>query len=78
MAVPPYPGLLRVHSVGQGVRTLQRRLVARGWSKVEVDGDFGPLTQRAIMAFQKEKGLEVDGVVGPRTWTALWTAPITP
>lgn len=76
-SLPPFPGTLRLHSTGDAVRGLQRRLVERGWRKVVVDGDFGPATQRVILAFQKEKGLEVDGEVGPQTWAALWAAPIT-
>ena len=52
------------------VRTLQHLLRARG-HQVAVDGDFGPLTDAAARAFQKAEGLSVDGVVGPRTWSAL-------
>jgi len=76
--VPPFPGTLSLHSTGDAVRALQRQLVARGWRKVVVDGEFGPATRAVIVAFQNEKGLEVDGVVGQQTWAALWTAPITP
>ena len=52
------------------VRTLQHLLRARGHS-VAVDGSFGPLTDAAVRAFQQEKGLVVDGVVGRHTWGAL-------
>lgn len=37
------------------------------------DGDFGPSTDKAVRAFQKLKGLDVDGVIGKATWTALLT-----
>lgn len=37
------------------------------------DGDFGPSTDKAVRAFQKLKGLSVDGVIGKDTWTALLT-----
>jgi peptidoglycan hydrolase-like protein with peptidoglycan-binding domain len=37
---------------------------------VEPDGDFGSNTLKATKAFQKANGLEVDGVVGPKSWKA--------
>jgi len=52
------------------VRTLQHLLRERG-HPVAVDGSFGPLTDAAVRAFQEEKGLAVDGVVGRHTWGAL-------
>jgi peptidoglycan hydrolase-like protein with peptidoglycan-binding domain len=52
------------------VRTLQYLLRARGHG-VAVDGIFGPDTDAAVLAFQKEHGLAVDGIVGPHTWSAL-------
>ncbi len=74
---PAYPGrVTRRGSVGPRVRTIQRRLRARGW-RITVDGIYGPRTEEIIRAFQAEKGLAADGIVGPRTWAALWTAPIT-
>jgi pyruvate/2-oxoglutarate dehydrogenase complex dihydrolipoamide acyltransferase (E2) component len=35
------------------------------------DGDFGPNTHRAVVAFQTSKGLAADGIVGPKTWAAI-------
>lgn len=52
------------------VPTLQHLLRARG-KTVTVDGDFGPKTDAAVRAFQHDKGLVVDGIVGPMTWQAL-------
>jgi peptidoglycan hydrolase-like protein with peptidoglycan-binding domain len=74
--IPRFPGPLRRGSAGGAVRTLQQRLKDRGWS-LGVDGSYGPSTESVVRAFQKDKGLHVDGVVGPRTWAALWTAPVT-
>lgn len=37
----------------------------------QIDGKFGPQTERAIKAFQKAKGLIPDGVAGPKTWEEL-------
>ncbi len=33
-----------------------------------VDGDFGPKTENAVRAYQGERGVEVDGIVGDETW----------
>ncbi|MFE7269069.1 protein kinase [Streptomyces sp. NPDC057623] len=37
----------------------------------ETDSDFGPLTHAAVVTFQKRAGLDADGVVEARTWSAL-------
>lgn len=58
------------------VRTWQQRMLERGW-RIVVDGDYGPASERACRAFQGEKGLGVDGLVGPATWAAAWTTPVT-
>jgi hypothetical protein len=74
---PPYPGVqLRRRSSGTHVTVVQTQLRARGWT-IEVDGSFGPGTERVVRTFQKHKGLKVDGVVGPATWAALWELPVT-
>jgi len=38
--------------------------------QVTADGDFGPLTNNATIAYQRQHGLAQDGIVGPLTWTA--------
>ena len=75
-ACPTFPGVVRNGSKGSGVFQVQARLHARGWS-VAVDGAFGPATDKAVRAFQDDKNLTVDGVVGPDTWRALWQAKVT-
>jgi hypothetical protein len=70
-AVPFGGQLLRRGSRGKDVRILQARLGRLG-PAVDVDGDFGPATERAVRAFQAARRLEVDGVVGPATWQKLW------
>lgn len=57
-------------AVGDAVKALQLALNAHG-AKLVVDGDFGPATTAAVKAFQASTGLVRDGIVGPRTWSAL-------
>ncbi|WP_329298343.1 peptidoglycan-binding protein [Streptomyces sp. NBC_00659] len=56
---------------GSDVAEAQCLLRRAGISPGGIDGMFGPLTQRAVKAMQKRAGLDVDGMVGPRTWQAL-------
>jgi peptidoglycan hydrolase-like protein with peptidoglycan-binding domain len=67
--ISPWP-LVRRGDEQHPVQTLQYLLRARGQA-VAVDGSFGPATDAAVRAFQQEKHLAVDGVVGPNTWSAL-------
>ncbi|MHB9094845.1 MAG: peptidoglycan-binding domain-containing protein [Eubacteriales bacterium] len=71
---PPPPvhcPTLSIGSRGLPVSALQDLLRARGFNPGPSDGIFGPVTQAAVIAFQKNRGLIVDGIVGRQTWTAL-------
>lgn len=68
---PSTSQLIEVGDSGRAVRTLQRDLRTLGFDPGPVDGDFGPLTNAAVVAFQKTHGLEPDGVVGPLTRGAM-------
>lgn len=57
------------------LRSWQQRMRDRGWT-ITPDGLYGPDTKRVATGFQKEKGLQVDGLIGVRTWDAAWTEPI--
>lgn len=48
-----------------------QRLLKIGGHDVEVDGLYGPATERAVEHVQKAAGIERDGIVGFRTWSAL-------
>lgn len=61
---------LRKGDRGEGVRRLQDLLTKAGYT-VTVDGVFGAKTLEAVEAYQAERGLTVDGVVGKATWSAL-------
>ncbi|MEZ3182574.1 peptidoglycan-binding protein [Streptomyces pimonensis] len=58
---------------GTGPEVIETQCLLRraGVSPGNVDGIFGPLTQRAVERFQDREGLAVDGIVGPHTWQAL-------
>jgi len=53
------------------IKQIQAALKKAGFYKGEIDGKEGPQTKGAIKAFQKVKGLNPDGVVGPKTWEEL-------
>lgn len=63
-------------SEGREVVDLQRRLLTLGFDlgHHEDDGVFGPRTAAAVQGYQDSRSLEVDGIVGLQTWTALLTA----
>ncbi|MGH7481350.1 MAG: peptidoglycan recognition protein family protein [Longimicrobiales bacterium] len=62
--------ILRRGDSGDAVRLAQQALIAAG-QMLAVDGVFGPETEGTVEAFQRERGLLVDGVIGPVTWAAL-------
>jgi hypothetical protein len=62
--------LLRMGSKGAAVRELQVQLEGLGFL-VEVDGDFGNGTRRAVREYQEMAGLKIDGVAGAATLRSL-------
>ncbi|MDI9476482.1 MAG: LysM peptidoglycan-binding domain-containing protein [Natronincolaceae bacterium] len=62
---------LSIGSRGASVARLQQLLINEGYNPGSVDGIFGPRTQSAVMAFQRDTHIPIDGIVGVRTWTAL-------
>ncbi len=57
--------LLKLGSKGKEVEFIQYSL------GLKVDGDFGKITEDAVIAFQKSKNIKADGVVGDTTWGIL-------
>lgn len=57
---------------GDAVRALQVLLHKKfEYNQVDIDGNFGPITNSAVEDFQDTYDLDVDGIVGPETWQAL-------
>jgi putative chitinase len=63
--------VLKQGSTGPDVRNLQQQLKDLGFDPNGVDGNFGPGTRAAVIAFQQSKGLQADGMAGPATMAAL-------
>ena len=56
---------VRKGSKGETVKAVQKALGAKA------DGDFGPGTEAAVIAWQRSRGLVPDGIVGPSTLKAM-------
>lgn len=67
--------LYRLGDEGPAVRDIQDRLEALGFgSGDDARAQFGAGTEKAVVAFQRDRGLDPDGVVGPDTWRSLYEA----
>ena len=64
---------IRKSDIGTAVKVLQFALVAYEYNigKYGPDGEFGSDTENAVKRFQKNSGIEVDGIVGRDTWSKL-------
>jgi peptidoglycan hydrolase-like protein with peptidoglycan-binding domain len=65
------------HLMPASVRALQARLGTLGFYSGAVDGVWGDATERGIVNFQRARGLQTDGQLGPATLTAMGLAPDT-
>ncbi len=76
--VPSYPGVaLRLGSIGEEVRTVQRELnrISSNYPVIPYvtvnEGIFNGATRKSVIAFQQIFNLDVDGIVGKATWYKL-------
>lgn len=73
------------HGHAEDLKLWQTQMKTRGWPITD-DGLYGPEgattpqgnTYEIALAFQREKNLKADGLIGEETWSAAWTAPVTP
>lgn len=72
--VPVQCTTLKKGFAGEEVKELQILLIKAGYScgKYGSDGRFGNCTLEAVKAFQTDRGLVVDGIVGTKTWAELY------
>jgi len=73
--VSTYPGYLVMKGQqSDNVSKVQNKLISLGYScgSYGADGIFGVATFNAVKTFQKDNGLSVDGIVGPKTWNKLF------
>jgi N-acetylmuramoyl-L-alanine amidase len=66
--------LYRLGDCGEQVKDIQDRLSSLGYACGDAAGEFGMSTLGAVIAFQRDRGLDGDGVVGPDAWRALYEA----
>jgi peptidoglycan hydrolase-like protein with peptidoglycan-binding domain len=63
-------GTLRRGATGEMVKNVQAKL-----QLAPADGIFGSHTEAAVREFQRKQGLVADGIIGPKSWTALDNLP---
>lgn len=77
---PTWPGRFFVLQsplqAGDDIRVWQGQMGSRGW-RLTVDGYYGKESYGVCKTFQAEKGLTTDGICGPQTWDAAWSAAVT-
>ncbi len=63
---------LERNNYGDLVTKLQKELKAQGYFTGSIDSYYGEGTESAVKAFQRQKGLQVDGIAGPATQRVLY------
>lgn len=66
-----HPLLIRFGDLSQEVADVQARLRGLGFDVTDDAGHFAESTRRAVRAFQQQRDVIVDGIVGPYTWDEL-------
>ncbi len=68
-----YTGVVSINAQGAHVKQIQERLHTLGYYNHRVTGHFGPITQNAVILYQRDNKLKSDGIIGPATYNALFS-----
>ncbi len=73
--------IIKLGSKGEAVKHAQQALISRGYTPLDDDGIFGPITRNRVSWYPLNRSvgeywassspLDVDGIVGRQTWSAL-------
>lgn len=64
--IPPFPGQIKPGDVSDNVKLIQKAL------DLNVDGQYGPITEKAVIAIQSKHGnSESNGIVDSTTWAEI-------
>ena len=74
----PESKLLSTGDQGEKVIRLQRRLQELGFYSGKIDGDYGKGTRNAVILFQRQHGLDADGIAGEKTQAVLYSDQAKP
>lgn len=71
--------VLRKGNRGDAVKLMQQMLISKGYDLgvYGADGIFGSGTEKAVKQFQRDWGLEIDGICGKQTWGMLESSTTT-
>ncbi|MBM9469571.1 peptidoglycan-binding protein [Nakamurella leprariae] len=71
-AAPAWPGEQYVRGdTDRNLQCFQRALAARGYA-LSGTGFYGSATESAVVDFQRSRGINPSGIIGPKTWEAAW------
>lgn len=77
VAASPIRASMASEASGPDVTIVQQLLTDAGFSPGQADGVFGPMTKSAVIGFQRDCGIEPDGIVGPITLAHLERTRVT-
>lgn len=66
-----YSRTMQFNHKGENVLALQKTLKQMGYYNFALDGIYGKITEKAVIKFQIDHGLKIDGIAGPETQKAL-------